>query len=248
MSGVCRVRRARGERGKGGDALGRWSRHWARPGRRGRRPRRGSSRPRRQARRSGAPLPAWRAGWRRARHAGSAPASRPWPRGGQARRAEAHRALRARRRRWRAALSSRRSTGKDGSLVEVTWLKGRRRSARRRQAVETPERGRSVRRGRARRENSLRARKLSIAGSGASISRSNTAISAAFIPSSVVFGEAAEQEIHLLRAAMRRPPQRPAAAHAKIVAGHDNAFLCRSAWVRASAPSLSRTWRTRPVH
>ena len=77
---------------------------------------------------------------------------------------------------------------------------------------------------------------FSICGSGASIRRSN----------SVEFGrvharrarasaKAAEQEIHFLRAAMRRPPQRPAAAHAKIIAGHDWAFLCRAA-VRASAP------------
>ena len=35
------------------------------------------------------------------------------------------------------------------------------------------------------------------------------------------------------------PPQRPAAARAQIVAGHDKSFLCSEGWVRASAPSLS---------
>ena len=51
------------------------------------------------------------------------------------------------------------------------------------------------------------------------------------------FGEAPQEKVHLFRAAMRRPPQGPAAAHAKIVAGHDKSFLCRKRWVRASAPS-----------
>ncbi len=139
-SGLFASGRASGKRGKGRDALGRWSRHWARPGRRGRRPRRGSSRPRHRARRSGAPLPAWRAGWRRARHAGSAARS----------------PLAAA---WRASSPRRSASSPSGTppamargalkqtldgqgrklRVEVTWLKGRRRSARRGQTVETSE-------------------------------------------------------------------------------------------------------------
>ena len=57
-----------------------------------------------------------------------------------------------------------------------------------------------------------------------------------------VLGEAAEQEVHLLRAAMRRPPQRPAAAHAKIAADMNLLSSAASVWVRASAPSLSSLW------
>ena len=91
--------RAAGERGKRGDAprdrlaVGSDAvvRH-AVPGRK-------DQTPVRRGRRSAAPLPAWQACWRRARHAGSA-----WPArvARQSRRAEARRALRARRRRSRA--------------------------------------------------------------------------------------------------------------------------------------------------
>ena len=215
------VRRALRRARQGWRCAGRWSRRWAPPGRKARRPRRESSTPRYRARRSGAPLPAWRAWCRRARHAGSGRARRSRRRGGQARRAEARRAPRARRRRSRAALFSRRSTGKEGSLGEVDIDE--------RVVVGQPVGVRPWKRLRRSISSSRSGSPSRIAFEHATFDRGIGRVDQALEhgnlggvhPIEGLLGEAAEQEIHLLRAAMRRPPQRPAAAHAKITAGHE---------------------------
>src|SRR5581483_3399854 len=56
------------------------------------------------------------------------------------------------------------------------------------------------------------------------------------------FGVAAEQKVHLLRAPMGGPPQRPAAAHSKITAGHDDGSRSRVYGLERARPTLSRAW------